>query len=42
MILTAPHIAVSTKSDAVSFIGHRRYVKDGHWAREAGLLLGKR
>ena len=24
------------------FIGHRRYVKDGHWIRDAGFLIGKR
>ena len=26
----------------VFFIGHRRYVKDGHWIRNAGFLIGKR
>ena len=24
------------------FIGHRRYVKDGHWIRDAGFWIGKR
>ena len=28
--------------DAWFFIGHRRYVKDGHWIRDAGFLIGKR
>ena len=27
--------------DAWFFIGHRRYVKDGHWIRDAGFLIGK-
>ena len=26
----------------VFFIGRRRYVKDGHWIRDAGVLIGKR
>ena len=28
--------------DAWLFIGHRRYVKDGHWIRDAGVSIGKR
>ena len=28
--------------DAWFFIGHRRYVKDGHWIRDAGFLIGER
>ena len=24
------------------FIGHRRYVKDGHWIGDEGFLIGKR
>ena len=24
------------------FIGHGRYVKDGHWIHDAGFLIGKR
>ena len=24
------------------FIGHRRYVKDGHWIRDAAFLIAKR
>ena len=28
--------------DAWFFIGHRRYVKDGHWIPDAGFLIGKR
>ena len=31
-----------TSFDAWFFIGHRRYVKDGHWIRDAGFLIGKR
>ena len=27
--------------DAWFFIGHRRYVKDGHRIRDAGFLIGK-
>ena len=26
----------------VFFIGHRRYVKDGHWIRDESFLIGKR